>query len=340
MERWSLYHTAPRTVEIRREEVEPPCRGEVTVRSVLSAISGGTEMLFYRGQVDEGTVLDEAIPSMRSGLCYPFKYGYATVGVVERTGEGVPSVWMGREVFCFHPHEGRFTLPLSEVHPVPTGLSLEDAVLFPAVETALSLVMDAAPLVGESVVVLGQGVIGLLTTAILARMPWVHLVTAERYPLRRERSLRMGAEVCVDPTVGHERFREEAGLVRNRADVVIELSGVPEGLELATRIAAVEGRIVVGSWYGSGPSGCRLGDDFHRRRLRVISSQVSRVSGELSSRWTKDRRGELAWRVVRTLSPSQLVTHRFPLEAVSDAYRMLDEDGHSALQVLLTYPEG
>jgi len=334
-----LYHTAPRRVEVRQEAVPSPGEGEVTVRSVLSAISAGTEMLFYRGLVGEGTPLDETITAIRSELQYPFKYGYATVGVVERAGEGVPPGWLGREVFCFQPHESRFTVPLPEVRPVPTGVTMEDAVLFPGVETALSLAMDAAPIVGENVAVLGQGVIGLLTTAILARMPLGHLVAADRYALRQERSRMMGAEACVDPSGGPHQFLEDVGLAGSKADLVIELSGTPEGLELATRIAALEGRIVVGSWYGTNPQGCRLGDEFHRQRLRIISSQVSRISGDLSSRWSKERRAELTWRTIRTLSPSHLITHRFPIMEASAAYQLLDESGHLALQVLLTYPE-
>lgn len=339
MERWSLYHTAPRRVEVRREAVPSPGEGEVTVRSALSAISAGTEMLFYRGQVGEGTPLDETITSIRSELRYPFKYGYAAVGVVERVGEGVPSEWLGREVFCFHPHESRFTVPLPEVRPVPTGVTLEDAVLFPGVETALSLAMDAAPIVGENVAVLGQGVIGLLTTAILARMPLGRLVAADRYALRRERSRMMGAEACVDPSRGPHQFLEDAGLAGSKADLVIELSGTPEGLELATRITALEGRIVVGSWYGTNPQGCRLGDEFHRQRLQIISSQVSRVSGGLSSRWSKERRAELTWRTIRQMPPSGLITHRFPITDAPSAYRLIDENGHTTLQVLLMYAE-
>lgn len=339
MERWSLYHTAPRRVEVRQEAAPSPGVGEVTVRSVISAISAGTEMLFYRGLVGEGTPLDETITSIRSQLRYPYKYGYATVGVVEGAGEGVPSSWLGREVFCFHPHESFFTVPLPEVRPVPPGVTLEDAALFPGVETALSLAMDAAPIVGENVAVLGQGVIGLLTTAILSRMPLGHLVAADRYDLRRERSLGMGAEACVDPSGGPHQFLEDVGLAGNKVDLVIELSGNPEGLEFATRIAALEGRIIVGSWYGTSPHGCCLGDEFHRQRLRIISSQVSRISGDLSSRWSKERRAETTWRIIRQVSPSQLITHRFPLADASSAYRLLDESGHKALQVLLTYPE-
>lgn len=337
MDRWSVYHTAPRAVEVMREQAPPPGEGEITVRSVLSAISAGTEMLFYRGLISEGTPLDEIIEGMRTGLRYPFKYGYATVGVVEEIGEGVDPSWTGREVFSFHVHESRFTAPLTEVLPIPSGVSREDAVFFPGVETAVSLVMDCNPVLGENVAVLGQGVVGLLTTAILSMMPLGRLVTADLYALRREVSLRMGADACVDPSQGPDRFLEESGLKGTKFDAIIELSGNPQGLELATHIAALEGRVVVGSWYGSKPSGCRLGDDFHRHRLHIRSSQVSRIDARLAGRWSKERRNGLVWTIMPLIAPSQLITHRFPVQEAGTAFRLLDESGHQALQVVLMY---
>ncbi|MBI0582865.1 MAG: zinc-binding alcohol dehydrogenase [Methanomassiliicoccus sp.] len=335
MMRSSLYFTAPREVRVRQEEVPPPGRDEVQVRSLVSGISAGTEMLFYRGQVDEGTPLDTNIPSLSGGLRRPFKYGYSTVGVVERVGGGLPASWEGRTVFSFHSHESRFNIVPAEVVPVPPGIGTEDAVMLPSMETALSLVMDAAPIVGERAVVLGQGTIGLLTTAVLAMMPLASLVTADLLPLRRERGLSMGADRTFDPS-RPEAVREA---VPEPVDLVMELSGNPRALELATRLAGHEGRVVVGSWYGNRALDCSLGEDFHRKRLRIISSQVSRIDGFLSPRWTKERRMEVAWNMVRRVAPSRLITHRTPIEDAPSAYRLLDENGAEVLQIVLTYPE-
>ncbi|MDW5563859.1 MAG: zinc-binding dehydrogenase [Methanomassiliicoccus sp.] len=338
--RMSLYFTAPREVMLRREEVPPPAPGEVQVRSLVSGISAGTEMLFYRGLVDDGTPLDTTIPSLREGLHRPFKYGYATVGVVESTGEGVPSGWEGRTVFSFHSHESLFNATLAEVLTVPPGIAVEDAVMFPPTETALSLVMDAAPLVGERAVVMGQGVIGLLTTAVLALMPLSRLVTADLVPLRRERSMGLGADASVDPSQGPKGFQEITGLGDRSADLAFELTGNPQALELATHLCGVEGRIIIGSWYGNQAFSCPLGEDFHRKRLRIISSQVSRIGGALAPRWTKARRIEEAWRLVSRLRPSGLITHRLPFGKAPSAYRLLDENAADAIQVILEYPEG
>ena len=338
--RRSLYFTAPRQVAVRMEEGLSPGPGEVAVRTLCSAISAGTEMLMYRGQVEAGSKLDTAIPSLQGRFVHPFKYGYATVGEVTAAGEGVACAWVGKPVFAFHSHEDAFTVPLPEIVPVPPGIGVEDAVLLPSMETALSLVMDAAPLVGEEVIVLGQGVIGLLTTAILARMPLARLVAADRYPLRRQRSLELGADACLDPSLDAPRFLEAADLGEGKADLVFELSGDPAALGYATRLTGMEGRIVVGSRYGSKGAPAGLGDDFHRNRLRIISSQVSRIDGSLSGRWSKARRLESAWRLVRMVRPARLVTHRFGISDAAQAYRLLDEGAPDVVQILLTYPEG
>lgn len=337
--RRSLYFTAPREVEVMEERVPEPKGGEVLVRSLFSAISAGTEMLLYRGQVEQGTRLDTTIRSLGGTFAHPFKYGYATVGEVVAAGEGVACAWVGRRVFCFHSHESEFTVPVSEAVAVPPGVSDEDALFLPSMETALSLVMDGAPLVGENVVVLGQGVIGLLTTSLLARMPLSALVTADRYPLRRERSMEMGADRCLDPAIDARQFLGSSGLDEIRADLVYELSGEPAALEYATHLAGMEGRIVVGSWYGNKEMRTCLGDDFHRNRLRIISSQVSRIDGSLSGRWSKSRRLGVAWKMIALARPSRLVSHRFKIADAASAYRLLDENGREVVQVVLDYPE-
>ncbi len=338
--RRSLYFTAPREVQVLQENVPEPKEGEVLIRSLLSAISAGTEMLLYRGQLEQGTRLDTTISSLGGSFAHPFKYGYATVGEVVAAGEGVSCAWVGKRVFCFHSHESEFTIPLSEAVAIPPGVSDEDALFLPSMETALSLVMDAAPLVGENVVVLGQGVIGLLTTSVLARMPLTNLVTADRYPLRRERSMEMGADHCLDPSVDVSRFLEASGLTEVKADLVFELSGEPAALEYATHLTGMEGRIVVGSWYGNKEMRTCLGGDFHRNRLRIISSQVSRIDGSLSGRWSKSRRLGVAWKLIGMVRPARLVTHRFKISNAASAYRFLDEGGRAAIQILLDYQEG
>ncbi len=328
----SLYFVAPRRVEVREEPLAAPAAGEVLVETLVSAISPGTEMLVYRGQIPRGIPLDATLPALAGEVSYPLRYGYAAVGRVAELGTGVDAAWRERLVVSFHPHASHFLAAPEALIPVPAGLPPEDAAFLPNVETAVGFLMDGQPLVGERVVVFGQGVVGLLTAALLVRLPLASLVTVDPYALRRRRSLALGAGAAVDPN-------EPAALagLRASADLTYEVSGNPSALDQAIAATGFDGRVVVGSWYGDRPATLELGGAFHRSRIRLLSSQVSTIAPRFAGRWSKARRLEVAWRLLPALAPARLVTHRVPFAAAADAYALLDERPEEAVQVLLTY---
>lgn len=340
MKRSSLLFVRPYEIAVREETADIPGRGEVFVRTACSAVSAGTELLFYRGHVPGDMRVDAGIDGMTGGVDYPLKYGYACAGEVEQAGEGVPAEIVGSRVAVLHPHESCFCAAADSVIPVPEGIPLEDAVFLPFMETAVNLVMDGEPIIGEQVAVFGQGVVGLLVTALLVVYPLRTLVTLDRFDARRARSRDLGAGASIDPgTPGLD-----AKLLRlfggdHGADLVYELSGMPEALNSAIAVTGYGGRIVIGSWYGTRQAPIDLGGRFHRNRIRLISSQVSTIAPERSGRWTKQRRFETAMAMIGKVKPSRLVTHRFPLKEAAAAYRLLDERPGEALQVLLTYGE-
>jgi threonine dehydrogenase-like Zn-dependent dehydrogenase len=73
-------------------------------------------------------------------------------------------------------------------------------------------------------------------------------------------------------------------------DVVFHASASAAGLATALRIAGDESMVVELSWYGSGEVAVPLGQAFHSRRLRLISSQVGKVAASHRPRWTYQRR--------------------------------------------------
>ncbi len=198
--RRSLYFTAPGAVAVDNEPLPIPQAHEVMVRTLVSAISPGTEMLFYRGQIPEGMAADSTIAALSGGVAYPFKYGYACVGVVETVGAAVDSSWRGQRVFAFHPHESHFCATPDALARVPSGLPTDAAALLPNVETAVNFMLDGRPLIGETVIVFGLGVVGLLTTALLARYPLARLIAVDPLAARRELALHLGASHTFDPT--------------------------------------------------------------------------------------------------------------------------------------------
>ena len=74
----------------------------------------------------------------------------------------------------------------------PRRCPKKKVVFLPNMETAVNFLVDKLPLIGERVVVFGQGVVGLLTAALLVRLPLSRLITVDGYPFRRERSLELG----------------------------------------------------------------------------------------------------------------------------------------------------
>ncbi|MDS0295964.1 zinc-dependent alcohol dehydrogenase [Halogeometricum luteum] len=243
---------APRTVDVEYGPVPEPTDDEVLVETTVSAVSPGTELLVYRDDVPTDVPLDATIDGLTEPLSYPVSYGYAAVGVVTAVGDAVDDAWAGRRVFAFRPHASHFCAAPDSLVALPDDVSDEDAAMLATAETATGFAMDGRPRVGERVAVFGQGVVGLLTTALLARFPLSELVTVDRHAPRRRRSRSFGA---------HEAFAPEAvpdGVADRfagdgRADLTFELSGNPEALPDAISLTGDDGRLVVGSWYGAKP---------------------------------------------------------------------------------------
>jgi 2-desacetyl-2-hydroxyethyl bacteriochlorophyllide A dehydrogenase len=326
MNRRALVFTAPRRVELADERLPAPAPGQLLVRTIVSAISAGTELLAYRGQLPAGLVLDETLAALDQGTFqFPFRYGYASVGEVVAAGEAVAPGWSGRRVFAFQPHASAFLVPAVDAIPVPSDLAPESAALFANMETAVNLILDGRPLLGERVVVLGQGIVGLFTTALLSAFPLERLIAVESHPLRADAARRLGAQEVVPPGAG-------LGLP---ADLVFELSGNPVALDAAIAAAGQEARIVVGSWYGAKRAPIDLGGRFHRGRLKLVSSQVSHLAPDLTPRWDRPRRWAAAFRSLAAIDVPSLITHRFPLADAQQAYDLLDREPERTVQVLL-----
>jgi len=341
MKREAIVFKAPFNIQIAAEQLPGLEAAEVRVETKFSAISHGTEMLVYRGLVPEDMAVDETISALRRPLRYPLKYGYAAVGEVTAVGPAVDQDLIGQKVFCLHPHENCFTVAVDELFPVPADINPLDALFLANMETAANFLMDGRPVIGEKVVVLGQGVVGLLTTALLARFPLGVLVTLDRFERRREASRNAGAHQAIDPAHPDALARViellEPEASGGSADLVYELSGNPEALNAAIAVTGFDGRIVIGSWYGDRQTALELGGRFHRQRIRLISSQVSTVTPALSARWSKQRRFALAWDMIRRIRPSRFITHQIPFRRARQAFELIDKDPASTIQVVLEY---
>src|ERR1700745_2061233 len=299
----ALFHTAPRCVDIREVPTPRPAAGEVLVRTLCSGISGGTERLVYRGEVPAGMALDDTIDALGGTFSYPFAYGYACVGEVAESG---------RAVFAFHPHQDVFTARTDELIPLP-AIDPASATLFPLVETALQVTLDAGTGYRDRVIVLGAGVLGLLTSLLVPRSGWRPLI-AEPQAWRRALASSLGVT-----TTAPEELAEE------KVPLVIDASGNPDAPAMALNLLAHEGTLLIASWFGNKTVLLPLGGAFHRRGLVIRSTQVSTVPARLSwARAPSPRRPE-AVEVLFELPLAQLCTHVFAFGHAAEAFRAVDQ---------------
>ena len=264
----ALWTVAPGRCELRRETLRPRGADEVLVRTLASGVSRGTERLVLHGRVPPRMHEAMRAPFQSGFFSFPVKYGYSAVGVVV---EG-PSGLLGRRVFCLHPHQDFFIVPTAMAAPIPDTVPDARAVLAANMETAVNILWDARPLIGERALVLGAGVVGLLAAALLSRVPGVELVIADPDPARRAPAEALGLRLVSPQDAPGER------------DLIIHASGHPDGLRQALSLAGFEGRIVEASWFGDREAVLPLGEAFHAKRLSIVSTQVGAVAPAMRGR--------------------------------------------------------
>ena len=156
------------------------------MRTLHSAVSRGTELLVWRGEVPASEYGRMRAPFQAGDFPGPVKYGYNSVGVVEA---GPPEL-LGRRVFCLYPHQTRYTVPVEAVHLLPDDVPPARAVLAANMETAINALWDASPRIGDRIAVVGAGVVGLLVAWLVARVPGCEVQVIDTRPARRPRAER------------------------------------------------------------------------------------------------------------------------------------------------------
>jgi 2-desacetyl-2-hydroxyethyl bacteriochlorophyllide A dehydrogenase len=321
----AFWTVAPGRGELREEVLSPPGSGEVLVRSLASGISRGTERLVFHGHVPESQWAQMRAPLQAGDFPFPVKYGYAAVGLVE---DGADEL-RGRRIFCLHPHQDRFVALARFCRPVPDAVPDHRAVLAANLETAVNILWDAGPLPGERALVIGAGVVGLLCAYLLARIPGMAVTVADTDPARRAVAEAFGARFAAPDAMPAEQ------------ELIIHASASPAGLQAALRHAAFEARIVEASWFGDRPVSLPLGEAFHARRLRLISSQVGTIATPMRGRRGYAERMDLALSLLADPLLDALTGPAIPfadLPARMPAILDAPPGGHSPLCPVVTYP--
>lgn len=322
MEAHAYWTTAPRQGQIVSEPLREPGEGEVLVRTLASGVSRGSELLVHRHQVPDAARDLVYAPFQVGRLPGPVKYGYLSVGAVD---VGPPQV-LGRRVFCLHPHQDRYVVPLSAVTPIPDAVPTHRAVLAGTVETAINALWDAAPRYGDRIAVVGAGLVGLTVALLLTDFPLGRLQVVDVDPARRTIVDALGVSFA-SPESADEG-----------CDVVFHASASEGGLATGLHLLGDEAELIELSWFGEPPR-LDLGAEFHGRRLAIKASQVGVVSPSRSSRRTTSDRLRLALDALADPRFDALVGEASDFEHLPDVMRDLDAGRLDAPCPLITYAQ-
>ena len=288
----------PKQVALARLPLDRPTAGDVTIETLWSGVSAGTERLLFNGRMP-------AFP----GMGYPLVPGYESVGRVVDAGPDA-RIEIGTQVFvpgakCFGEtircvHGGAASLlvaPAARVVPVPADLG-ENAVLLALAATALHALSGSAL---EGVLIVGHGVLGRLLARLVIASGGEPPVVWETNSVRAEGAL--GYEVTSSDADARKAYR-----------TIFDVSGDPAILDPLVQRLAPGGEIVLAGFYD------RLSFSFPPAFMREARIRVAAI-------W---RDGDLA-KIVKlveggTLSLDELITHRSPAADASSAYPIAFDD--------------
>jgi threonine dehydrogenase-like Zn-dependent dehydrogenase len=319
----AFWVTGPGAGELRTEPLAAPRAGEVLVRAVASGISRGTETLVFTGHVPADQAAAMRAPFQAGEFPGPVKYGYLSVGVVESG----PPLLQGRTVFCLHPHQTAYVVPVDAVLPVPEGVPPGRAVLAGTVETAVNALWDAPPLLGDRVAVVGAGMVGCCVARLAARVPGVEVTLVDVDPARAAVADALGVAFSApaDAPIG--------------CDLVVHASATAAGLQTALGLTVDDGTVLDLSWYGDREVTLRLGGAVHSRRLGVRASQVGAVAAARRATRTHRDRLALALDLLRDDAFDVLLTGCSPFAELPGLLPELADGSLPALCHTITYAE-
>jgi threonine dehydrogenase-like Zn-dependent dehydrogenase len=319
----AFWVSEPGRGEIRPTSLPSPGPDDVVVRALRSGVSRGSETLVFRGSVPVSQYGLMRAPFQEGDFPGPVKYGYLSVGVVERG----PAELAGRTVFCLHPHQTAYVVPARSVVPVPDDVPPARAVLAGTVETAVNALWDAAPLLGDRVTVIGAGMVGCCVARLLARFPEVHVTLVDVDPRRADVAAALGVDFALPADADGGQ------------DLVVHASATSAGLQRSLELLVDEGTVVELSWYGDAEVTVSLGADFHARRLGIRASQVGLVAPARRAARTTTDRLTLALDLLRDPAFEVLLTGTSRFDELPEVLPRLAAGDLPALCHVITYGE-
>ena len=337
--------TQPRTVALVQAPTRPLGPDKVRIRTLLSGVSAGTELAFYRGTspyLHKRWDPDRRLfmPDAQVAVSYPITtWGYEEIGEVVEAGSAT-EVPLGTRVYGTWGHRSEHIAPASYARErsLPARVPTEVGIFSHIGPIALNGVLDTAVRLGETVAVFGLGVVGQLAAQLL-RLAGARVIGVELLAERRAIAARLGTPDLVDPTNTSVAEAIKALTGGRGADACVEASGSTRALHEAIRACAYNARVVALGFYQGEAAGLALGEEFHHNRISLVCSQIGGIAPELQHRWDRARLVQTFMRLAFSgdVRCAELITHRVPASEAASLYRLIDEQPQAVLQAVLDF---
>jgi L-iditol 2-dehydrogenase len=302
--------------------------GEVIVETEYTLISPGTELAFLN-----------ALPNT-TGV-FPQYPGYNNVGRVAKVGRGVTGLSEGDRVATPTGHASLVRVEASKAARVPDGLGPEEAVYFNMASISLQAVRKAQVELGETVVVLGQGIIGNLALQLARLSGGFPVVGTDLMEERLELSRECGADVALNPRVEGLKARLLQLVGRDSVDVVLDAIGIPQAIQECVDLVAYRGRVVLLASTRGETEKVNFYRDVHKKGATIIGAHNNIRPAVESTRgyWTARDDADVVLRLMAAgrLKVAPLTTDVLASQDAAKGYGLLQQARREHLGVLLDW---
>ena len=329
-----LIVTAPRRAEFERIDI-PDCPTDgLLVRARVTAVSTGTEIRVFRLlPVDaEGKFMHAETP-----FEVPTENGYAMVGEIIEVGSAVSGFEVGERVSVHATHRHVAAVAASTAVKLPETVSDEQAALLNIIEVGHNALRRGDPTPGETVAVIGLGIVGLSTLAFCKAFGFRTIAidsVAERLAIAR----RMGADLAIRPDEPDLEAQVGAMTDGRGADLVIEAASVWPAIELGFKVAARRATVVVVARHTDLPAFSPVGHPYLQKDLTLRVTYGHAPAGQ---RWDRNRSLELTLEMLAKgqLDVSTLITHRIAWPELPGMYERLDRGERDIVGVIVDWAD-
>ncbi len=260
---YAYWLVSPSQGQIRETSITQLPKDALSLETLYSGISPGTERLVGLGKVPEECSEAMRCLYMEGSFAFPLKYGYTLVGQANEGSE------QGKRFFVMHPHQSRVVVERSDALELPDWMPSKRATLIPNTETALNAVWDAQVSQDEQILIVGAGIVGILISFVLSKECGLQADFLEQEPQRIQYLEQL-------PWLQNSRLATDYR--EGDYSIVFHTSASSSGLQSAINALAFEGRCIELSWYGTQTISLQLGGSFHYQRKQIIASQVSSIA--------------------------------------------------------------